>query len=196
MIEKLNELKKIINKNVSDNQKHFHINKMISTKKRIISLIDEILNLNPKSDKLKIQELLVNIEGAIHIFNDDADSKEFQIIDEIFEKINPIWIIIHNASKKIKNKQNIADKEWLNIAKFSLESMIKGDIDIEFISNHISDLIFLNDLKVNKKIKNLYSNISCLNNPFSSKITQIQDKNIENTIIQLLEETNKLLKIL
>jgi hypothetical protein len=192
--EKLEKLKKLVNKNIPDAQKHFFNGKMISTKERIKSLIYEISRMNLKNDKFKLQNLLRNLEGAINIALGDSGYEIFKIIWKLFEEINPLWKFIYNLQIKNENKNKISNDEWVYVAKISLESMLKGEIEIDFLAGVITNLLFLYEFSVEKSIEKIYLGIEGLINPFSKESSNIKNEETRKKVEKLLVKTEKLIK--
>jgi hypothetical protein len=165
---------------------------MVNTKERAKELLNQIKELNPKKDKIKIQDLLANIEGIFAMLNKDLKRKEFRVIYSVFEEVNPAWIPFHKILFKLIAKTHIDSEEWLMAAKEILESMLKKEADI-YVSSGLYSLTYFEGVKVQveEKVEDLYRDIEALS--VYKENPTIEDEDVKNYIKKLIAKTDQLL---
>ena len=156
--KKLSKLKEVILLTIDSSKTHYYNKQIVNTQQRALEIIDKISELNPVKNKIKIQNYLADIDGILSMESTDAKRKEFQVLYDVFESINPAWISFDKILMKIVNNKKITSIEWLNTAKEMLNSMLNKDLDISLGSTCLWGLMFLmgKNIQVDDKIEDLF----------------------------------------
>lgn len=195
LIKRLEELDEVIDEVIPKDKEHYHDGRMVNTRQRAKKLVKKISKLDPKTDKIKIQNLLSKINGIFSIISRDAKRKEFQTLYRVFEEVNPAWKPFNKLQMKIINEEETEPKEWLIVAKKMLKSILKEEINIDLAASCTSSLLIVmadkRGIEVEDEVEGVFLEIEALIN--ADGPTDMNNPRVREKIKEVLRVTNTLL---